>query len=138
MKKLLAWCPKDPTHKKFITSAHVVEEWLVDSKGDFLENRSHGETVHGPDTGNTWACDTCGAEAVFLTGFAERAEALAEFLSECDLREYAAADAAKVLFASWRDAEESDVPPKELIEDVRGVIDILKDWYDVLVADNQE
>ena len=28
-------CPTDPTHNRFIATAHVTEDWVVDSNGDF-------------------------------------------------------------------------------------------------------
>ena len=58
-----AVCPNDPSHKKFITVAHVTEDWVVDEKGNFIESLGAIETVHGPDEGNIWSCNTCGADA---------------------------------------------------------------------------
>lgn len=59
-----ARCPKDPAHKRFVTSAHVVEDWVVDENGDFLEKAGDAiEVAAGPDPGNTWTCHECGAEA---------------------------------------------------------------------------
>ena len=59
-----ATCPNDPDHKQFITVAHVSQDWLVDTHGDFIEFAgTDGEVVAGPDPGNTWTCADCGAEA---------------------------------------------------------------------------
>lgn len=58
-----ATCPTSPDHKKFITTAHVVEEWVVDANGNFLDLVSTLETVHGPDDGNIWTCKECGYPA---------------------------------------------------------------------------
>jgi len=58
-----AVCHKDPTHKKFITTAHVMEEWLVNENGDWLETTQSLQTSHGPDPGNIWTCAECGAQA---------------------------------------------------------------------------
>lgn len=60
---LLAKCPKDDSHKKFITVAHVSEDWCVDENGNFIESRGILETVAPPQPENTWVCDVCGAEA---------------------------------------------------------------------------
>ena len=60
-----ARCPKDPTHKQFVTVAHVTEDWVVDASGNFLEvhEGSEGSVVHRPDPGNIWTCLVCGTEA---------------------------------------------------------------------------
>lgn len=58
-----AVCPKDPTHNRFITVAHVMEDWLVDERGDFVEQLNVLETTHGPCVGNYWECAICHAEA---------------------------------------------------------------------------
>ena len=60
-----ATCPKDETHKRFITVATVTEDWIVDSWGDFLDDygESNGDVIHHPDPGNIWTCAECGEEA---------------------------------------------------------------------------
>jgi hypothetical protein len=58
-----AICPKDPTHKKFVTIAHVAEDWLVDEHGNWLSTLGSVETTHKPDPDNDWTCDECGAKA---------------------------------------------------------------------------
>jgi len=63
-RNMRAKCPNDPTHRRFVTTAHVVEEWLVDSAGLWVETRCTLETAHGPDPGNIWQCAECGATAV--------------------------------------------------------------------------
>jgi hypothetical protein len=60
---LKAVCPSNPEHKKFITVAHVSEDWCVNERGDFIESRGILETVARPNVDNTWTCDICGAEA---------------------------------------------------------------------------
>lgn len=59
-----ATCTKDPTHDRFVTVAHVTEDWVVDEGGDFVRVHESSEVyvVHGPNPGNTWTCDVCGAE----------------------------------------------------------------------------
>jgi len=61
-----ARCPKDPTHDQFVTVAHVTEDWVVTSEGDFLEvhEGSECEVVAKPNWDNTWTCAYCGAEAI--------------------------------------------------------------------------
>ena len=63
-----ARCPKNETHKRFITVAHVTEDWVVDEKGNFIEvcDETCGETTHGPDPENTWQCAICFAEAIVV------------------------------------------------------------------------
>lgn len=60
-----AVCPKNKTHKEFITVAHVTQDWKVDERGNWLETIHQGiETTHGPNPGNTWTCVECGEEAI--------------------------------------------------------------------------
>lgn len=58
-----ATCPTSPDHKRFITTAHVMEEWVVDERGNFIDLVRALETVHSPSEGNTWTCKECGADA---------------------------------------------------------------------------
>lgn len=59
-----ARCPKSPDHKRFLTTAHVVEDWVVDENGDFLEKADEAIEVSAPPhPQNTWTCQECGAEA---------------------------------------------------------------------------
>lgn len=63
-----ATCPKNPKHKTFTTTAHVMQEWVVDEHGEFkfIEcERSGGclEVSKKPDPDNLWTCYICGAEA---------------------------------------------------------------------------
>jgi hypothetical protein len=60
-----ATCPKDPSHDQFVTVAHVTEDWVVDSEGDFIEvhEGNQGEVVAKPHPDNTWQCLLCGTEA---------------------------------------------------------------------------
>jgi hypothetical protein len=61
-----ARCPRDPKHKEFITTAHVVEEWLVDEEGNWLETLGSLETAHPPHVENCWSCAIC-SEAAEVT-----------------------------------------------------------------------
>lgn len=54
-----AVCPKDSTHDRFITTAHVVEEWVVTPEGDWTETVRSIETTHPPDKRNEWVCTIC-------------------------------------------------------------------------------
>tara|TARA_R110002153_G_scaffold28881_1_gene88851 strand:+ start:560 stop:754 length:195 start_codon:yes stop_codon:yes gene_type:complete len=62
-----ATCPNGCKSKKFITVAHVAEDWLVDEEGDFIDRIASQEVVADPDPGNTWQCDECGEEATVTT-----------------------------------------------------------------------
>lgn len=60
-----AACPTSPSHDRFITVAHVAEDWVVRADGSFIEaHGGPGEVLAPPRTGNTWTCMECGAEAV--------------------------------------------------------------------------
>jgi hypothetical protein len=65
---VIAVCPTDPTHRRFLTVAHVMEEWEVDEKGNFIQTTQSLQTDHGPDPDNIWGCVTCGAEAKVTRG----------------------------------------------------------------------
>lgn len=60
---LKATCRGNPNHKKFITTAHVMEEWIVDERGNWLETKQCLETTNGPNDHNTWTCAECGSDA---------------------------------------------------------------------------
>jgi hypothetical protein len=64
-----AVCPKNRKHKRFITVAHVTEDWVVDEHGDFIavHEASETEVVHKPHPDNTWTCAECGAQATVRT-----------------------------------------------------------------------
>ncbi|RLD07547.1 MAG: hypothetical protein DRI65_04400 [Chloroflexota bacterium] len=57
-------CPKNNSHNQFITVAHVVEEWVVDKKGNWITTLGSLETSVPPNKDNGWACYFCGEEAI--------------------------------------------------------------------------
>lgn len=59
-----AICPNNKEHKRFITVAHVVQSWIVDERGNFIESISNDEVTHHPNIDNIWTCNECGAEAI--------------------------------------------------------------------------
>lgn len=62
-----ATCPKNPEHNLFSTTVHVVQEWVVDSQGNFVkivDGREALEVIADPDPMNIWTCRDCGAEAI--------------------------------------------------------------------------
>ena len=62
--KVKAICPKNSEHARFITVAHVSQDWVVDSEGNFIYQFGPDlETVADPNPGNTWTCKECGANA---------------------------------------------------------------------------
>lgn len=58
-----ARCPNNPEHKQFVTTAHVVEEWVVGEDGSWQKTLGSLETAVGPDPGNIWTCHECDAQA---------------------------------------------------------------------------
>lgn len=61
-----AVCPNDPEHKRFTTTAHVMQLWEVDEEGNFLDMlEEFVQVLHGPDRDNIWTCCECGTKAVF-------------------------------------------------------------------------
>lgn len=69
------YCPNDPSHVQFHTTAHVVQDWLVDADGDHIETLDTEDAMvaAGPDDGNLWTCATCGAEATMEEPLLEKA-----------------------------------------------------------------
>ena len=57
-------CPKDPNHNEFLTTASVNQTWKIDGEGNFLEEVSTDDTIHGPDIYNEWTCSDCGSQAI--------------------------------------------------------------------------
>lgn len=64
-------CPKNPKHDRFSTTAHVMQEWVVDKSGGFVRvTDTCLQTDQGPEKGNIFTClcrehgKTCGAEAI--------------------------------------------------------------------------
>lgn len=59
-----ATCPTSIYHEEFTTVATVLEEWVVDESGRFMESLGEIETINEPDAENVWTCNTCGEEAI--------------------------------------------------------------------------
>ena len=59
MAKTIKICPKCGG-KQFDVSAHVVQNWVVDENGAFLEcTNACTEVTHEPDDQDMWTCTTC-------------------------------------------------------------------------------
>lgn len=53
-------CPKCGG-EKFLVSPHVVQDWIVDKDGEFIECREECvEVSHKPDDTDLWECCSCG------------------------------------------------------------------------------
>lgn len=53
-------CPKCGG-RRFVVTAHVTEDWIVDEDGEFLEvKESCVEVTHHPDDDDVWECEKCG------------------------------------------------------------------------------
>jgi len=61
-----AVCPNNPAHKRFHANAHIVQDWVVDEGGNYIETlHDCSEVTHEPDSEDIWTCAECGAEAIF-------------------------------------------------------------------------
>lgn len=71
--------------RRFVTSAHIVQSWVVDECGNFQEVAEDCvEVTHEPDPDNTWTCQNCGAEAVDETVFFKKTDMdLNDVVIEC-------------------------------------------------------
>ena len=56
-------CPKSKKHKRFITTAHEMHEWVVDELGNFVKDNGCLEVTVEPEKGNCFTCNVCGSEA---------------------------------------------------------------------------
>lgn len=55
-------CPECGCEKFYVT-AHVVEEWLVDANGDYIDtHESCVDIAHYPDDEDIWTCSNCSHE----------------------------------------------------------------------------
>ena len=54
--------------RKFYAPAHVMEEWVVDECGNFIECSGFLEVYSEPDDDSVWVCFSCGEEAVLDEG----------------------------------------------------------------------
>ena len=56
-------CPKCGG-KKFSTTAHVCQDWMIDEDAEFIETISECiQVTHKPDEDNLWSCLECDYEA---------------------------------------------------------------------------
>ena len=52
-------CPKCGC-KEFFVTAHVTQDWLVDSNGDYLQTENECvEVTHFPKNDDMWMCADC-------------------------------------------------------------------------------
>jgi hypothetical protein len=73
-------CPKDPTHKQFLTTATVTQDWLVDADGEFVKVVNDCSLVFArPDPLNQWWCAECGTDAINTETTEEDEEDLVPF-----------------------------------------------------------
>ena len=68
----LVRCPNNSSHNEFVTTAHEVHDWVVDSDGNFIEDLGCSEIAASPSIDNIWRCRICGAEAIVVDGFVEK------------------------------------------------------------------
>lgn len=60
-----ATCPNNPEHKKFVTTGHIMQDWLVDEYGNWLDTvASCLQITHEANPDNVWTCLTCGSAAM--------------------------------------------------------------------------
>jgi hypothetical protein len=57
-----ASCPKDSTHKRFITTVIVQESWVLDEEGNQLATLARLEVA--PNYSTPWTCAECGQPAI--------------------------------------------------------------------------
>ena len=60
-----AVCPNNEEHGRFVTTAHVSQDWYVDHAGNYM-GCLETLAVKGPSFENAWHCATCGAEAAIV------------------------------------------------------------------------
>ena len=56
-------CTKCGNKKRFYATAHVVQEWIVDEDGEYIDTYDDCVVVaHYPDDDDIWYCAECGEE----------------------------------------------------------------------------
>ena len=56
-------CPKCGCEKFYVT-AHVIQDWIVDCNGDYVETvEDCVEVTHFPKDDDIWTCKECGYQA---------------------------------------------------------------------------
>lgn len=64
---MFATCPTDTTHDTFITSVHVVQDWLVDRDGDWIQDVNDCvDVIRSVSPDEVWVCAHCGEIATIL------------------------------------------------------------------------
>lgn len=62
--KIKVTCPNDPNHNRFSVTAHVSQEWEVDSAAQFSRCIQESiDTVHAPDAADFYLCLVCSVQA---------------------------------------------------------------------------
>lgn len=58
-------CPVNPLHDRFMATAHVTEDWILDKDGHFVEvDKSYTSiTTHYPTKKDVIICKICGSIA---------------------------------------------------------------------------
>jgi len=50
-------CPKNAKHNRFVTTAHVMQDWIIDKDGNFVRCLNECVLVDkGPEKGNYFTC----------------------------------------------------------------------------------
>lgn len=62
----IAVCPDFEHHDRFIASATVQEDWVVDRRGNWQSSAAVVEVLNGPSHDEVWECIECGAAAIFI------------------------------------------------------------------------
>lgn len=61
-------CPNNSSHKEFVATAHITQDWKTDENGNFLDVVTECvDVIHTPNECNYWECSICGAEATIKT-----------------------------------------------------------------------
>ena len=60
---MLVKCPNNPDHKRFVATAHMLEEWITDEHGNWLETVETLDVVSKPTPEDLWLCETCNEQA---------------------------------------------------------------------------
>ena len=67
MRKVKHVCPEGCSEGKFLTTAHVMQEWEVDAFGNFIKVVDDSlEVTHYPQEGNIWSCVRCNSTAMVV------------------------------------------------------------------------
>lgn len=79
-----AICPNNREHKEFISSTLIIEDWKVDSEGNYISTTDRCIALgYNEDEEEVWKCATCGSWAIMRGDIIELYATVLEGQEDC-------------------------------------------------------